>query len=247
MASPALDRLYPERQAGGFYHDDQVMMFFLRVHSLLKPEMTLLDFGAGRGLIADRDPSFVRDFQIFKGRVAKVIGADIDPVVNQNPVIDEAILIGPNGELPLPDESVDIVVSCATFEHLPDPEASTRELERVVKPGGWICAWTPNKWGYVALAARMVPNSLHARAVRIAQPGGRGKADVFPTHYRINTKSAVRRYFPERRFKDCSYYIGGSPSYNAGRVWLARLLSSYNNAVPRRLKKNLHVFVQKKT
>jgi 2-polyprenyl-3-methyl-5-hydroxy-6-metoxy-1,4-benzoquinol methylase len=46
------------------------------------------------------------------------------------------------------------------FEHIEDPEWLARELLRIVKPGGLIAAFTPNKFGYFAVAARMVPNRL---------------------------------------------------------------------------------------
>ena len=36
----------------------------------------------------------------------------------------------------LPDESVDVVCTFATFEHLPDPEATFAEITRVLKKGG---------------------------------------------------------------------------------------------------------------
>ncbi|NUQ20214.1 MAG: class I SAM-dependent methyltransferase [Gemmatimonadaceae bacterium] len=38
-----------------------------------------------------------------------------------------------------PDESVDVVYSFATFEHLPDPDATFAEIVRVLKKGGYAC------------------------------------------------------------------------------------------------------------
>lgn len=239
-----LTKLYPEMAAGGFTHVDQVWLFFLRVNALLQREMTVLDFGAGRGEAILSADGFLKGLQSFRGRCAHLYGADVDPVVMTNATVDTPLLIE-NGRIPLPDLSIDLVVSSATFEHVSDPEIIARELERVIKPGGWICAWTPSKYGYVALGARVVPNSLHAKAV--AKLGDRrGKHDVFPTVYRLNTKSAIRRYFPSDKFLDCSYYLGGSPTYHAGIPLLARFWRLYNALVPGPLKKNLHVFLQKR-
>jgi SAM-dependent methyltransferase len=240
-----LARVYRELDAGGFAHNDQVMLFFLRVHALLSPDMTVMDFGAGRGRVADAEPSFARDFKIIKGRCRKVIGADIDPAVTTNPTVDEALVMDASGRIPLPDASIDLVFSCATFEHIADPAGAARELSRVVKPGGWICAWTPAKWGYVALGARLVPNALHPYAVRMLSRGGRGKDDVFPTHYRLNTIADVRRHFAPYGFADHSYYIAGTPSYHANKTLLVRMWAAYNALVPPPLKKNLHVFLKK--
>jgi hypothetical protein len=76
------------------------------------------------------------------------------------------------------------------FEHIEDPEWLARELLRIVKPRGLITAFTPNKFGYFAVAARMVPNRLHVGALSKIQPGRKAE-DVFPTHYRLNTAAAA--------------------------------------------------------
>jgi SAM-dependent methyltransferase len=237
--------IYPEVEAGGFAHNDQSMLFFLRVHALLHPDMTVMDFGAGRGRVAHANPSFVRDFKILKGRCRKVIGVDPDPVVSTNPIVDEAIVIDRSGRIPLSDSSVDLVFSCSTFEHISDPSSAARELGRILKPGGWLCAYTPAKWGYVALGARLVPNALHPHAVRVLSSGSRETDDIFPTYYRLNTIGAVRRYFTPHGFEDYSYYLGGSPSYHANKSILVRLWGAYNALMPPPLKKNFHIFLRK--
>lgn len=39
-------------------------------------------------------------------------------------------------QLCFPNDSIDVVYSFATFEHLPDPESTVAEIARVLKPGG---------------------------------------------------------------------------------------------------------------
>ncbi|TXH33342.1 MAG: class I SAM-dependent methyltransferase [Rhodospirillaceae bacterium] len=245
IMTSVLATVYHEIGAGGFPHNDQIMLFFLRVHALLTPDMTVMDFGAGRGRISEASSGFCRDFKILKGKCGKVIGADIDPIVRENQTVDESCVIDADGRIPLPDRSVDLVFSCATFEHIEKPAETARELSRVLRPGGWICAWTPAKWGYVAVGARLVPNAMHARAVRMLASGGRRTADVFPTFYRLNTIGAVQQHFMPLGFTDYSYYLGGAPSYFANRAALARFWAGYNSLMPPPLKKNLHVFLQK--
>src|SRR5690606_34252882 len=108
---------------------------------------------------------------------------DIDDAIRSNPGLDEALVLEPGAKLPLPPESVDLVVSDATFEHITDPELYMPELDRVLKPGGWICARTPGRWGYIGLGATMVPNRWHVRLLRYLQPH-RKEIDVFPTAYK---------------------------------------------------------------
>jgi 2-polyprenyl-3-methyl-5-hydroxy-6-metoxy-1,4-benzoquinol methylase len=46
--------------------------------------------------------------------------------------------------LPYAEESFDIVISCETIEHLPDPASALREMRRVCRPGGLLYLTTPN-------------------------------------------------------------------------------------------------------
>jgi 2-polyprenyl-3-methyl-5-hydroxy-6-metoxy-1,4-benzoquinol methylase len=42
------------------------------------------------------------------------------------------------------DASFDIVISCETIEHVPDPATAVAELARVLRPGGTLLLTTPN-------------------------------------------------------------------------------------------------------
>ncbi len=46
--------------------------------------------------------------------------------------------------LDLPDDAFDVVVTIDVHEHLPDPAAFNREVERIVKAGGVVVFTTPN-------------------------------------------------------------------------------------------------------
>jgi SAM-dependent methyltransferase len=93
--------------------------------------------------------------------------------------------------LPLPDASVDLIMSRSVFEHLSDPASVYREFARVLRAGGRVVFLTANMWDYGTLAARLVPNRFHARIVHAVE--GRAEEDTFPTAYRTNTRHDVRR------------------------------------------------------
>jgi SAM-dependent methyltransferase len=139
-----------------------------------------------------------------------------------------------------------LIYSYAVLEHVDDPAAFVAECDRVLKPGGWFCAWTPNKWGYVGIGARLVPNSLHAKVLKRAQPAGRGDKDVFPTVYRMNTLGAIGRWFPVSRFENFSFGYNAQPSYNFGSALVARMWLAYMALTPRWLAQSLFVFLQKR-
>lgn len=238
-------RAYPEMNVSGFPHNDQEVAFFVQVAALLRPEHVVLDFGAGRGEFMDTDPSRYRVWlQNFRGRCAHVAGCDPDPVVRDNPTLDSAEVIETGKPLPYPDDHFDLIVSRYVFEHIDDPDWAARELLRVLKPGGWICAMTPNKWSYVALASRMIPNRLHSRALTRVQPG-RPSKDVFPTVYRLNRPSAIRRYFGDAA-DVYSYSTSAVPSYHFGSRAIMRLQQLVHRLTPPLFDVGLRFFIRKR-
>lgn len=98
----ALRRLYPESGAGGYSHVDGTVAFCTRINALLERHMTVLDFGAGRGAqLEETACPYRRDLAILRGKSAKVIGVDVDPVVMENPFLDQGHVIEPAAPLPL--------------------------------------------------------------------------------------------------------------------------------------------------
>jgi len=55
------------------------------------------------------------------------------------------------GSLGCADAAFDVVVSCETIEHLPDPRAALHELARVLRPGGELLLTAPNYLGPMGL------------------------------------------------------------------------------------------------
>lgn len=236
--------LSPEINAGGFSRRNGTIQFYVRVNALLAPDMTVLDFGAGRGLHADSSMRLLRDLADMRGKAAKVIGVDVDDAVLRNPLLDEAHVFD-GQRIPLADASVDLIFSDHVFEHIDDPAVTAREFDRVLKPGGWICARTPSSTSLIALGGRLVPNRLHAKLIRTIQPGGgRLDEDVFPTRYRMNSKAALRRLFPPARWDHFSYYWNGDPEYHFGSTLIARLMQAAMALKPGGEK--ILVFIQKR-
>ncbi|WIW47826.1 class I SAM-dependent methyltransferase [Bradyrhizobium sp. 62B] len=247
MASiPFLNSKYPETLAGGFDRYDGTLQFYIRVNSLLKPDFTVLDFGAGRGKahLDEESPEYRRAIVLIKGKVKEIIGADVDEVVTTNPGIDRAIVLK-SSHIPLPDASVDLIVSDFTFEHIPDPSGSAAELDRILKPGGWICARTPNRRGYIALFNTWIPESLRRTTLKGAQPD-RKDEDIFPAVYRLNDTKSLTRFFPRGRYEHASYTWDAAPSYHFGRRWIHTLFVIAQYFTPPSLRTVIMIFIRKR-
>lgn len=236
----------PELQAGGFGRDDGSLAFYQRIDSLLHPDMTVLDLGAGRGaqFIAS-EGKYLRRVMPARGRVAKFVGVDVDPVVTTNPSLDEAFVVDPSEPLPFEDASFDLIYSDWVLEHVEYPDSFVGEVSRVLKPGGWFCARTPGKWSYIAVASRMVPEKLQQKAINAVQED-RQEQDVFPKFYRMNTLGTLTALFPKDRFVHAIYPHNPGPAYHGDRAWLFKLFDAYQNLPGTMFKTTLHVFVQKR-
>lgn len=230
---------------GGFARADSTVEFFTRINALIDADSVVLDYGAGRGQAAEDQVEFRRRLRLLRGKVQKVIGVDIDEVVQENPTVDVAHLVQLDGEVPIADASVDLIMSDFTFEHIDRPGLVVKELDRVLRPGGWICARTPNKWGIIGIATRSVPNRLHVSALKTLQPA-KQERDTFPTAYQLNTIGQLERWFSPAQYENYSYTFSSEPSYH-GNSRLARVfLLSTERIAPEPFKNTLLAFMRKR-
>jgi ubiquinone/menaquinone biosynthesis C-methylase UbiE len=221
------------------------MEFYGRVNALLRPDMTVVDLGAGRGLQFETTNSYRHQLVRIQGKVEKVVGVDVDSAVLENTNVDDA-LVYDGKRLPLEDRSADMVMCDWVLEHIEHPEVFAAEVGRVLRPEGWFCARTPNSFSILAMASRMIPNRLHARLLQRIQPGGREARDVFPTFYRMNSRAAIRRLFPRQRWLDCTYTWSPEPAYTFGSPAITQMMRALQYLKQPLGGECLYVFLQKK-
>jgi len=163
------------------YNNDQV--FLNMIEAVIKPGSIILDFGAGAGL------KFKHDLKSSVAPDGEVVGADYDDRVLKNTLLHRGIVLdGP--ELPFEDESFDVIFSRYVLEHIQNPRAFIGQINRILKLGGHFLFLTPNKWHYVSVISRLTPHPFHAWYNKRRK---RDEEDTFPTVYRLNSRSAVRR------------------------------------------------------
>lgn len=171
-------RLYERFYKGRRFHD---ALYRDKIRQYVAAGDRLLDAGCGRYLtfckeLADR---------------AQVVGIDIETPLETANQGSPFGVCGDASGLPFPAECFDVIISRSVIEHLQDPSATFREFFRVLRPGGKVILVTPNKYDYVSVIAALTPYGVHRRLVSKIFPVS--EDDVFPTLYRANTISSLRR------------------------------------------------------
>ena len=204
-------RFYPESQFGGFTDIDGTIAFYTRINALISSNYVLLDVGCGRGAYAEDESPIRRELRVFRGKVGKVIGLDVDEGARNNPYIDEFHLLEGN-PWSITDNSVDLCLCDSVLEHIEEPDLFFSECRRVLKDGGYLCIRTPNLWSYVGIASKLIPNRFHSKILSKVQEN-RGEQDVFPTYHGCNTIGKLRRTLIRHTFKGVAYGYEAEPSY----------------------------------
>jgi len=239
-------RYYPEKALGGYTRVDGTLEYYSRINALLHADMSVLDFGAGRGawFKEERIPRYIQHVRLLKGKVARCVGCDVDSAIFENDTVDEKIIISASEKLPFADETFDLISADYVFEHVTNPQFIFSELSRIVRKDGWICARTPNKYGYISLMTRLINNKYHKKILSKAQPE-RQEIDVFPTAFKANALRDIRQWFPSDQFKSYSYYYESEPSYFFNKVWCFYLMDKLNKVLPNPFKSTLMIFLKK--
>lgn len=104
-----------------------------------------------RGVVADVGCGAGGLWPALKGRFGACIGLDAARYDGLPHDIDFRTIDLDAARLPLEDASVDVAVSVEVIEHLENPRAFSRELARIVRPGGWVVISTPNQLSLLSL------------------------------------------------------------------------------------------------
>jgi len=133
--------------------------------------------------------------------------------------------------LPFRDGTFDRVVADSTLEHLRDARLALRECSRVLRPGGWIFAATPNRWSLGpdphagVWAGGWLPDRVIARYVRAR--GG------IPPVRRLLSAGELRDRLRNAGFDSPAIFVPDIPAeQRAGfRPALRRVIDLYNAGI----------------
>jgi SAM-dependent methyltransferase len=224
--SSSTDRLFERYYHGRPGFRDGTEEFHGLCRDALRSPASILEIGAGPPNPTSR----------FLATVAPVVGVDVSAEISANDALRcGAVFDGKT--LPFADASFGGAVSNFVLEHVEEPELHFREVARVLRPGGAYIFRTPNLYHYVAAASRILPHWVHLKVANRLRRLAEEEHDPWRTYYRVNSRSAVRRYAGAAGFTiETLQMVEKEPSYGRAHPALFYPMMIYErvvNATPR--------------
>jgi SAM-dependent methyltransferase len=188
------------------------------VRSRVTPDSRVLDLGCGRGGVVEL---VWRDVKL-------ATGLDPDsPSLAEHRAPGMPVIRGVGERLPFAGASFDLVVCVWVLEHLEEPEATLREVRRVLRPGGHFLFVTPNLRNPLVWLNRLGKALPRLQQRLVPRLYGREEADTFPVQYRANTVKALRDQVRECGLEVAELRVVPDPTYLAlnGFMFRASVLS----------------------
>lgn len=171
-----------------------------RIEKGQKP--VLLDAGCGHSTVLE---------DVYK-KCKMVIGVDLDRQgLNKNKLVDKKIYADLT-KIPIRDNSIDVVTSAWVLEHIEDPKKFTKEVDRLLKPGGYFTFIAPNIDGWYAFLASKTSNRFHKIANKFCYK--RVEQDTFDTYYKINSEEDLDKYLVDGLgYRKMRFIYNDDPKY----------------------------------
>ena len=167
-----------------FYRSTTKDLWFHLLESYAQAYSVVLEIGSGSG----------RDNQnILYPSVKKIVGVDLDGRVLSNPFLDEAYNISAYQiQEKLPNTKFDIIYSQMVAEHIDNGEKFITAQLNVLKDEGVLIHSTVSKYYWTSLIQSFVPENIKNWLIKVLG-SGRDSEDVFPVHYKLNSKHQIEK------------------------------------------------------
>lgn len=222
----------PEVQAGRLprrYGYAMQSVFLEHVRPLLKPEIAILDVGAGRNPIIPPD---------HRPSDCHYVGLDVsEEEMRAAPAgaYDATIVHDVTHPLGF-DETFDLIVSWQVLEHVKPIEQALENLKRMLRPGGTMVAQLSGSFSAFAVLARVVPH--RARVWAMARYLGHAEEMKFPTSYDRCWASGLERILASWASVTVLPYYRGAVYFAFSRP-LQRCYLRYESSIARHDVRNL--------
>lgn len=172
-------------------------------------QLRVLDVGCGRGI--GRQVSLQHEVRQY---CDEYWGLEPDPGVEPEDGLFDNYQHALMETADIPEQHFDVIYSSMVMEHVEDPDAFLRAVQRCLKPGGVYLFVTPNANSFVPWATKMSRylrlDELILRLVR--QPQAIDEYH-YPVQFRFNTPQQIARYARPLGFLEAEFaYIEGSGS-----------------------------------
>lgn len=185
---------------------------------------TVLDLGGGRRCV-------YAHAVVPRGRL-KLIAVDVSPeelALNQD--VDDTCVSDIAAEIPLPDESADLILSRALLEHVNDVPAAIANMARVLRPGGVALHMIPCRYSLFGMAARLLPFGPLLALTHSIMPWTKGHVE-FPVRYDHCWPAALEREFTRAGFSRVTTWVTwAQPGYFEAVYPLFLLYAVYEHVV----------------
>lgn len=190
----------------------------------LKPGLRILDVGCGPGTITVSIAKLVRDGHITGLETASEIVGKAKALAEKEGVLNADFTIGDATTLPFPDDTFDLAYTHQVLLHVSKPVEVLREMRRVVKPGGLVCAREAEMESWI-----VYPESaqiLQSRAVTseiIAASGG-----MQATGRNLHVRAREAGFQDEDVKRGASAWLCTEPDerQSTGHAWARRFVES---------------------
>jgi len=117
------------------------------VSTLVKTEDVVLDLGCGAGIF----------LPVIAPLCARLIGIDVSStfvkyskqIIEKNDILNASAIKASSGNIPFKDNSFDSIIIVDVLHHLRHIDETLKDVRRILKPGGRLIIYEPNKLNFV--------------------------------------------------------------------------------------------------
>ena len=130
------DRVAPEWSSlrSGYYDEDVISK--LQDAHILKDDMVLVDLGAGDGYLSRAIASKVDT--VIAVDISEAMLKELSKKAEKQEIKNIRTVLGDGCDMPLSDNSADIVCANMFLHHIDEPITAIKEMYRILKPGGRV-------------------------------------------------------------------------------------------------------------
>jgi len=129
-----------------YQHRQRAKIISEQIDKRARFKSSFLDAGAGRGAYSNFATNIFHKVYVFELDKNELFKSkkNLNQISKTEFIFDNVDL----RNIPLPNESIDLIILSEVIEHVPDEQKALKEVNRVLKPNGIIIFSMPNSWSF---------------------------------------------------------------------------------------------------